>query len=132
MLRGEKINLSWQDNSNNEQGFKIERSLDGITFTQIDTVGADVTIYSDIGLNTGTTYYYRVRAYNSNGNSMYTNIASATTLPWLILIVDSTTDSYSDSSIALDTNNKVHVSYLLLSLSKDLRYATNKKKYNED
>ena len=34
-----QINLSWKDNSNNEQGFKIERSTDNVNFTQIATVG---------------------------------------------------------------------------------------------
>jgi hypothetical protein len=40
-----QINLSWIDNSNNETGFEIERSTDGTTFTQIATVGANVTMY---------------------------------------------------------------------------------------
>src|SRR5207302_2019781 len=76
-----QINLSWTDNSNNETGFKIERSPDGTTFTQVATVGASITTYANVGLAASTKYYYRVRAYNSGGNSAYSNTASATTAP---------------------------------------------------
>jgi PKD repeat protein len=66
-----KATLTWTDNSGNETGFKIERSADGTTFTEIATVGANVTRYQDSGAPKG--YYYRVRAYNSAGTSGYSN-----------------------------------------------------------
>jgi YVTN family beta-propeller protein len=75
-----RIDLSWTDNSNDEYGFKIERKRYGKTFSQIATVDANVTSYSDTGLSTYRTYYYRVRAYNNAGNSEYTDEADATTL----------------------------------------------------
>ncbi|MGD1017869.1 MAG: fibronectin type III domain-containing protein [Verrucomicrobiia bacterium] len=75
-----QINLSWADNSNNESGFKIERSTDGINFAQIAQVLPNTTSYRNTGLALGTTYFYRVRAYNSTGNSDFSNVASATTL----------------------------------------------------
>jgi hypothetical protein len=74
-----QINLAWTDNANNEDGFKIERSLDGVNFTQVATVGANVTTYSATGLQAGTTYYFRVRSFNTGGDSGYSNTASATT-----------------------------------------------------
>ena len=74
-----RINLSWNDNSTNESGFKIERSTNGTSFTQIATVTANITTYSSTGLKGGRTYYYRVRSYNGTGNSAYSNVASATT-----------------------------------------------------
>jgi hypothetical protein len=75
-----QINLSWTDNSTNESGFKIERSPNGTSsWTQIATVGANVTAYSNTGLTCNTTYYYRVRAYNAGGDSSYSNVANATT-----------------------------------------------------
>jgi hypothetical protein len=79
---GRQINLLWTDNSNNETGFKIERKATSAgTYVQIATPTANVTSYSDTGLQVGTTYYYRVRAYgNSSGNSAYTNEAGATAL----------------------------------------------------
>lgn len=74
-----QINLAWTDNANNETGFKIERSINGTSFTEIATVAANVTSYSNTGLAGSTTYFYRVRASNSGGNSAYSNTVSATT-----------------------------------------------------
>jgi len=77
-----QIDLSWADKADDEAGFKIERSLTGITgWSQIDTTSANDTDYSDAGLSANTTYYYRVRAYNASGNSSYSNIANDTTQP---------------------------------------------------
>ena len=74
-----QIDLTWTDNSDNEDGFKIEQSTDGSTFTQIDTVSTDILSYSGTGLDASTLYYYQVRAYNTAGNSGYSNIESSTT-----------------------------------------------------
>ena len=73
-----QLTLSWMDNSNDEDGFKIERAIACGTFTQIATVGANVTNYTDTGLAPLTLYCYRVRAYNANGDSDYSNVGSAT------------------------------------------------------
>jgi uncharacterized protein len=73
------ISLSWYDNSNNETGFKIERRTANTNYTQVATVGANVTTYTNTGLSNNTTYYYRVKAYNNSGDSVYTNIVNATT-----------------------------------------------------
>ncbi|MBI3961885.1 MAG: fibronectin type III domain-containing protein [Deinococcus sp.] len=75
-----QTNLSWQDNSTDEKGFKIERrlGLDG-TWAQIAGVGANITTYQDSGLEAGSNYSYRVRAYNAQGDSGYSNEAQATT-----------------------------------------------------
>ncbi len=76
-----QINLTWTDNSSNESGFYIERSKKATSgFSQIATVGANVTSYQNTGLSANTNYYYRVRAYNAGGNSAYSNTASAKTL----------------------------------------------------
>jgi titin len=74
-----RISLTWADNSNNETGFTIEMSTDGVNYTQVATVGPNVTGYTATGLLPLTTYYFRVRAYNAAGNSAYSNVASATT-----------------------------------------------------
>jgi hypothetical protein len=74
-----QINLSWTDNASNETGFRIERSLNGTSFTEVGTVGANVTTYADTGLNASTQYWYRVRAANGTGLSDYSNSATATT-----------------------------------------------------
>lgn len=76
-----QINLSWTDNSGNENGFRIERCTGSTctNFVQIAEVGANVTSFPNTGLTKSTTYRYRVRAFNVPGNSAYSNIASATT-----------------------------------------------------
>jgi len=80
-ISSSRIDLTWQDNSSDETGFKIERKTGSGSYSQIATVGANVTSYSNSGLSASTTYYYRVRAYNAASNSNYSNEASATTLP---------------------------------------------------
>ena len=75
-----QINLSWTNNAINQTGFKVERSPDNITFTQIGTAGASSTTYSDPNLAPTTLFYYRVRATNASGDSGYSNVSSATTL----------------------------------------------------
>ena len=76
-----QINLSWTDNSTNETGFKIARSTNGTNFTQIAIVPSNTTTYPNTGLAASTKYYYRIRAYNSAGNSSYSIIASSSTGP---------------------------------------------------
>ncbi len=75
-----QINLSWTDSSTNESGFIVERSTDGVSFSQIISLSANVTSYSNTGLNASTKYYYRIKSYNSAGNSTYSLTANATTL----------------------------------------------------
>jgi regulation of enolase protein 1 (concanavalin A-like superfamily) len=74
-----QINLNWTDNSANESGFRIQSSPNGTTWTDLATVGANVTTYPHTGLTASTTYYYRVDATNAYGNSAYSNTANATT-----------------------------------------------------
>jgi chitinase len=75
-----QINLAWADNSGDEGGFKVERSTDGVTYTQIAVVGANVTAYSSTGLARNKSYRFRVRATGPGGDSAYSNVASAKTL----------------------------------------------------
>jgi Fibronectin type III domain len=76
-----QINLSWTDNASNETGFRILRCKGSTcsNFALIATVGANVTSYAYMGLSANTTYRYRIYAYNGSGNSVYSNIATATT-----------------------------------------------------
>jgi hypothetical protein len=80
---GDRIDLTWKDNSSSETGFRVLRSVDGKTFVRIASVGANVTTYASTGLTPGTKYYYRVRAYTAIENSLFSNTASATTQPAL-------------------------------------------------
>jgi predicted outer membrane repeat protein len=67
-----EIELTWADNSNDETGFKIERSRDQENWTVIATTVADVTRYRDTDLTSNTQYFYRLRAINDIGDSAAT------------------------------------------------------------
>ncbi|MCB0627771.1 MAG: fibronectin type III domain-containing protein, partial [Saprospiraceae bacterium] len=73
------IELSWRDQTDDALGFVIERASGAGIFTGIDSTTAEVSTYRDNGLSSGTNYRYRVLAYNANGNSGYSNLATATT-----------------------------------------------------
>jgi len=76
-----EIDIAWTDQSSDEDGFKIERKTGaGGTWSQIATVAAGVTSYANSGLTEGTTYYYRVRAYNDVGDSAYSSVAGVSVL----------------------------------------------------
>jgi hypothetical protein len=82
---GNEIDLTWNDNSSDETGFRIERSLNGTSnWTEIGVVGANIIFYKDVGLScSSATYYYRVRAYRQTDGlySQYSNVDSAATQP---------------------------------------------------
>jgi len=69
-----QINLGWNDRSNNETGFQVERSTNGIVFNVIATVNNNN--YKDVNAAVGQTYYYRVAAKNNIGLSSYSNVAT--------------------------------------------------------
>jgi len=75
-----EINLTWIDNSTNEDGFKIERKDGTSDFKVIATTGIDKTEYKDSLLTPYIQYVYRAYSFNTLGKSLtYTNIDSAAT-----------------------------------------------------
>jgi hypothetical protein len=78
-----QITLNWTDTSNNEAGFRIERCTGQTctTYTQIATVGIGIATFANSGLTANTYYRYRVRAYNTAGNSAYTSVVTVRTNP---------------------------------------------------
>jgi titin len=75
---GSTIQLSWNDVPD-DAGYKIQRSLDGTSnWIAVGATGANVITFSDTGLTSGITYYYRVFATNGGGDSSPSNVASAT------------------------------------------------------
>lgn len=72
------IELNWQDNANNEDGFYIENALNAADpWSVIDTVAVNSTSYLHTGLSEGVEYFYRVKAFNADGVSVGSNVASA-------------------------------------------------------
>jgi chitodextrinase len=72
--------LTWTDNSNNEQGFRIEakRGTD-TSFRPVAQIPMNATMFDARELMPGTTYTFRVRAFNQSGNSAPSNTQSVTT-----------------------------------------------------
>ncbi len=68
-----KVELIWTDAANNETGFYVEYSVDGgATWLPSETMGANETSRVAWGLKTGTTYQFRVAAFNTAGVSEWT------------------------------------------------------------
>ncbi len=131
-VKTNQINLSWTDNATNEQGFKLERSTNGVDFTEFATVSVNVTNRADTGLMANQTYHYRVRAYNAAGDSGYSGVAQATTFSapgpdttapaavtnLIVIIVASNSVTLSWTAPGDDGNTGTATSY-------DVRYRTN-------
>lgn len=67
-----RVSLSWADNSAIEDGFQIERQVEGGLFSQIATAGPNATGFTDTTVVASTTYTYRIRAYDAaSGHSDY-------------------------------------------------------------
>ncbi|ODM27234.1 fibronectin type III domain-containing protein [Acetivibrio mesophilus] len=76
-----QILLEWKDNSDDEDGFVIERKSNQGEFAEIARVGRNVEKYTDNQLYSNTTYYYRIKGYDKNIYTNYTNIGMAKTTP---------------------------------------------------
>jgi hypothetical protein len=71
--------LSFRDRSDNELGFELERSPDGLTFAPLVTLAADDDQHDDLGLTPATHYFYRVRAFNGAGASAWSSVVEVVT-----------------------------------------------------
>jgi fibronectin type 3 domain-containing protein len=79
LITSTEIDLAWQDNSNNEAGFKIFRKTSSIgTFNLVTTLPPNSTSYQDTGLTPGTQYDYHIQAFNLAGFSDFTGLSTAT------------------------------------------------------
>jgi formylglycine-generating enzyme required for sulfatase activity len=97
-----QIDLTWSDNSDNEEAFELQRKKEsGGTYATIDNnIAAGTTGYQDVGLDSETGHYYRIRAVNSVGESSWSNEASDTT-DQLAAPRDLTATAVSDTRIDL-------------------------------
>jgi hypothetical protein len=77
-----QITLRWTDNSNNEDNFVVERSVDNGTTWQVlaSSLAANTSSYTDKSVvSGGKRYTYRIKATKGAQSSAYSNEASATT-----------------------------------------------------
>lgn len=80
-LNSTDIDITWQDNSDNEDGFRLYRGLTSDALSLVQTLGAGVTVRHATGLSPDTTYWWAVEAFNAAGSSGLTSPLSATTEP---------------------------------------------------
>jgi fibronectin type 3 domain-containing protein len=80
VVSGSEIDISWTNNANNATAMLIDRSGDGVHFTQIASISGTATTYQDTSLSPGNTYYYEVQATNAAGSSTFSNIIQVSTV----------------------------------------------------
>lgn len=73
-----RIDLAWTDAATNETEYRVYRSTDNVTFSLLDTLAAGTESYSDTTITSGTTYYYKVAAYNAGGESLSSAVSANT------------------------------------------------------
>jgi len=78
-LTSTSLRLDWADANPTEQGFKVERSPDGIVWTQVAQLPANAVTWTNSNLAPATTFSYRVRAFDGTINGAFSNVATATT-----------------------------------------------------
>tara|TARA_R110002111_G_scaffold177181_1_gene243203 strand:- start:6646 stop:12345 length:5700 start_codon:yes stop_codon:yes gene_type:complete len=99
------IIIAWNDNSDDESGFRIERRIEGEdTWSVVATIDADSESYQDEGLEVATSYQYRVQAYNDAGTSGYSNMITVATLAMVPA-------SPSDLTAVATSSDKVNLSW---------------------
>jgi len=74
---GAGFDVEWKDNSSKETGYVVERSTDGVNFTEIGTTVANATKLNDPTPEEGVRYYYRIKAVNASIESAYSAVNSA-------------------------------------------------------
>ncbi|MBI4650759.1 tandem-95 repeat protein [Candidatus Desantisbacteria bacterium] len=134
----DKIHISYYDDSNNDLKYATNESGSWVT-TTVDSYGYTGQ-YSSIAIDTNNkihiSYYYDMPYGNSNNPQRYKlKYATNESGTWTITTVDGDGRVGKFSSIAIDTNNKVHISYYYVGNDyenyrdfsyNDLKYATNK------
>ena len=72
-----RVRVTWQDNSTNETGFRLERRLGTNGAWQLITnTGANAVSFDDTTVKKNQTYYYRVRSFNAAGFSAWVTSGS--------------------------------------------------------
>jgi hypothetical protein len=97
-----EINLSWRDNSTNEDFFAIYRyDRETAAFVILGRTGVNIAAYSDIDVEDSTEYMYYIVAENGDTTSDRSNLATAITFVEGMFFVGSLQGSFPNGKIAL-------------------------------
>ncbi len=96
--------VQWKDNASSEDGYIIERQKGGESWSEVGRTNADEVSYTDEHLAYYTTYSYRVKAYQTLGDTeMYSSYSSSSEvtiegIPWIRVINPEEGDTISSGS----------------------------------
>jgi hypothetical protein len=93
---GNTVGLTWNDNSSNETGFRVERKVNGGTYSTFTTVGAGITSATDGSGTAPNTYTYRVIATGSPDSGPSNEVVA--------IISNPAADAYVRSGTSAGTN----------------------------
>lgn len=79
-INGNNVTITWNDNSDNELGFTLEEkdNVYNPVYKEWITVYKDITVYYQSNLTPGKTYTFRIKSYNTYGDSAFSNEVSVT------------------------------------------------------
>lgn len=114
VLSDTSIKLDWTANGVEDyDGYSIERSADGVTYAEIDTVAVGTETYTDT-VTTNTNYYYKIRAYKGTNYSDYEDGGRLKIIPQFLRLNSgeslesfASTDGWTanNGTLAADTDN---------------------------
>jgi hypothetical protein len=100
-----QVDLTWDDSSNNEDGFKIDYSTNNFSTVETVVAGADTGSKWITGLQSNMPYEFRVRAVNAYGESTNATFVTAQTAAQVnpgdsnYITVDTVTYGFTDTAI---------------------------------
>jgi hypothetical protein len=112
---GSKVDLKWYDDSNKEENYIIERSVDNKTsFVELKKLDRNATSYTDNTVTSGKTYFYQVKAANTLGSSAASNIVEVK--------ITAGTGVLSNSEVSIFPNPTLN--FITVNLPTDLSFET--------
>jgi len=116
-------------------GYKLDISTDNSFTTFVSGYNSkdigNVTSYNATGLIANTTYYYRVRAYNTGGDGNYSNTITLTTLPNPpVALVSTSATSIVQTSCTANWGSSTTATGYKLDISTDNSFTTFVSGYN--
>lgn len=108
-----RVDIRWIDNSTNEDGFRIERTLDGGTIWSVASALGNTVQFSDAGRESEQRVCYRVVAFNAGGDAPPSNTACTTPPAGPTNLVGTLDDATGNVDLTWNDNSNVEEKYQL-------------------